>query len=135
MISASYLSGLADLESLEFDDLGDCGDLIARVLDLAGVTLSPAARCGVPLDGAVDVIRAEGFVEVPHGELLLPFDMVLFRLEDLHGEPFPHAGILIEPPRFLHALRSEGVRVSSLDRAYWRHRVTGYWRHPEVERG
>ena len=144
-----------DMVGTRFSELMDCGELIAMVLDRAGVHLSEAARSGVPLDGAVDAIRAEGFIPIPDGHPTCQFDLLLFRMEGLGStvisnhptnkagvtitakiRQYPHAGVVIGPgARFIHALRSEGVRTSSLDRAYWRHRLESRWRHEELLRG
>lgn len=58
---------------------------------------------------------------------LAPGDLVFFKT----GVRQRHVGIYVEDNMFLHASRSSGVRLSSLDNRYWRQR---YWkaRRPAV---
>lgn len=60
---------------------------------------------------------------------LAPGDLVFFKT----GVRQRHVGIYVEDNMFLHASRSSGVRLSSLDGGYWRQR---YWkaRRPAVVR-
>lgn len=52
---------------------------------------------------------------------LAPGDLVFFKTGVLQR----HVGIYVEDGMFLHASRSSGVRLSSLESSYWRNR---YWK-------
>jgi cell wall-associated NlpC family hydrolase len=54
-------------------------------------------------------------------QALAPGDLVFFKTGLLQR----HVGIYVEDGMFLHASRSKGVRLSSLDNGYWRNR---YWK-------
>lgn len=51
---------------------------------------------------------------------LQPGDLVFFHIASTKKNR--HVGIYLSDQRFLHASSSEGVRVSSLDRSYWKDR-------------
>jgi len=72
--------------------------------------------------------RQQGVIgrSVKRGDLE-PGDLVFFKT----GVRQRHVGIYVEDDLFLHASRSSGVRLSSLDSRYWRQR---YWkaRRPAV---
>lgn len=59
---------------------------------------------------------------------LAPGDLVFFKT----GLRQRHVGIYVEDGMFLHASRSNGVRLSSLDSDYWRSRYWKARRLPEV---
>jgi cell wall-associated NlpC family hydrolase len=121
-----------DLLGRRFASFTDCGEVAAEVLDRAGIHLSGRARSGVPLDSAIDAIISEGFTALEDGACLRDGDLLLFRVEDdvrqEGAHVWPHVGIVVDAPHFVHAMASGEVRVSSLDRAYWRHRLESCWR-------
>ncbi len=59
---------------------------------------------------------------------LAPGDLVFFKTGLLQR----HVGIYVEDGMFLHASRSNGVQLSSLDSDYWRNRYWKARRLPEV---
>ena len=56
-----------------------------------------------------------------HRRALVPGDLVFFKT----GMFQKHVGIYVEDGLFMHASKSGGVQISSLDRKYWRKR---YWK-------
>jgi NlpC/P60 family putative phage cell wall peptidase len=59
-----------------------------------------------------------------------PGDVVLFRWKQ--GLPAKHAGVLIEPSRFVHAHQGAAVSAAAYSR-WWRERAAYAFRFPSVE--
>lgn len=57
------------------------------------------------------------------------FDVALFRV----GRLF-HAGVIFSPrdQRFLHVCKDISVTPASCKGLEWRHRLAGFWRHPDA---
>lgn len=68
-----------------------------------------------------------GIGQAVQRQALAPGDLVFFKT----GVFQKHVGIYVEDGKFLHASRRSGVRLSSLEKEYWRER---YWkaRRPSV---
>lgn len=65
--------------------------------------------------------------EVPVGEER-PGDGMVLRLQ---GEPM-HVAIVVEPGRFIHIHRGVDTCLERYDRAAWKSRIVGFFRHREA---
>jgi len=90
-------------------DYFDCSGLIYFTYRQAGIS--------VPLTA-----EAQGRygAEIPRGEAL-PGDLVLFRIKS-----DDHIGIMVNGSDFVHASKSRGVAVDSLESTYWRRYLVGF---------
>ena len=73
--------------------------------------------------------EALGWTDCPLAEAQ-PGDVVLFRIQGM----VCHAGLAIEPPWFLHAVRGIGSALERWDAAIWSRRLSSVLRHPEMMR-
>jgi cell wall-associated NlpC family hydrolase len=90
-------------------DYFDCSGLIYFTYRQAGIS--------VPLTA-----EAQGRygAEIPRGEVQ-PGDLVLFKIKN-----DDHIGIMINGSDFVHASKSRGVAIDSLESTYWRRYVVGF---------
>jgi cell wall-associated NlpC family hydrolase len=90
-------------------DYFDCSGLIYFTYRQAGIS--------VPLTA-----EAQGRygAEIPRGEVQ-PGDLVLFKIRK-----DDHIGIMINSSDFVHASKSRGVAIDSLESTYWRRYVVGF---------
>ena len=64
------------------------------------------------------------FARLPENDPALAGDIALFQI----GRCVHHAGVLLDPRRFIHALEGPGVIISQLDDATWSKRLHGFYR-------
>jgi cell wall-associated NlpC family hydrolase len=90
------------------------------------------SREGIDCSGLVQVVyqealghdlprttRAQSRAGTSVSSALQPGDLVFFRVDTRKGR---HVGMYLSDGEFLHASASDGVRISSLDTAYWQER-------------
>ncbi len=90
-------------------DYFDCSGLVYFSYRQAGISVPKTAE-------------AQGLfgAEIPR-DYVQPGDLVLFKIK---GDD--HVGIMINRNEFVHASRSRGVCVDSLNSAYWRRYILGF---------
>jgi cell wall-associated NlpC family hydrolase len=87
--------------------------------DCSGLVYYTYKQSRVPMPITAEAQSGAGY-EVARGGVQ-PGDLVLFRIDtDLH------VGIMISGSEFVHASKSRGVTVDSVDSRYWRKRLIGY---------
>ncbi len=107
--SALELRGKPYRSGAKGPDAFDCSGLIYYVFKQYRILLPPPAESQGRAGYEVGRANAQ------------PGDIVFFRVEDGF-----HIGILINGSEFVHASRSRGVAVDSIDADYWRRRLVGY---------
>lgn len=110
----------------EWDDVEyDYGGLSKDGVDCSGfVYLTYQSHFGVTLPRTADRQSSVGLpVAQSH---LRPGDLVFFKI----GRRTKHVGIFVEGRQFIHASKSRGVMMSSLDHVYWSKK---YWKAKRVE--
>jgi len=90
-------------------DYFDCSGLVYYTYRQAGIS--------VPLTAET---QGRYGAEIPRGAAQ-PGDLVLFKIKK-----DDHIGIMINRSDFVHASRSKGVSVDSLNSAYWRKYIVGF---------
>jgi cell wall-associated NlpC family hydrolase len=121
------------LERLALDELVGlpCGE----PFDCAGIVLEVYRRAGRPIrapetESVLAELERAGFSFVEVGEPLRPLDVLVFARPSLDEADATthHLGVVLEPPRFLHAIVGGGVRTDSVERTLWRRSLLGGYR-------
>ena len=107
--SALGLQGRPYKNGARGPDAFDCSGLVYYVFRQHRILLPPPAESQSRAGREVNRYNA------------LPGDLVLFRID---GDF--HIGIVINRKEFVHASKSRGVAVDSVDADYWRKRLVGY---------
>ena len=107
--SALALQGKPYKNGAKGPDEFDCSGLVYYVFKQHRVSLLPPAEA-----------QGRAGREVGRDDML-PGDLVFFKIS---GDF--HVGILINRRDFVHASKSRGVAVDSVDADYWRKRLVGY---------
>ncbi len=90
-------------------DYFDCSGLIYFSYRQAGISVPPTAEA-----------QGRYGAEISRGETL-PGDLVLFKIRN-----DDHIGIIVNGSDFVHASKSRGVAIDSLESTYWRRYVIGF---------
>lgn len=90
-------------------DYFDCSGLIYYTYRQAGISLPLTAEA-----------QGKFGVEIPR-DTAQPGDLVLFKIKN-----DDHIGIMINRSDFVHASKSRGVTIDSLNSAYWRKYIVGF---------
>ena len=109
MQTALFLQGKPYRSGAKGPDSFDCSGLVYYAYE----------RSRVPVPVTAEAQSKAGYAVARDG--VQPGDLVLFKIDaDLH------IGIMISGSEFVHASKSRGVAVDSVDSRYWRKRLIGY---------
>ena len=90
-------------------DYFDCSGLVYYSYRRAGISVPPTADA-----------QGRFGAEIPHDNVR-PGDLVLFKIKN-----DDHIGIMVNNSDFIHASKSRGVAVDSINLPYWRRYLTGF---------
>ena len=91
------------------------GGLSKKGIDCSGFThLTYKSKLGIDIPRSTTSLSKVGFKIAKRN--LRPGDLVLFKT----GIHVRHVGMYLENGKFLHASKSKGVMISSLDNVYWK---------------
>ena len=109
VVSALALQGKPYRNGAKGPDAFDCSGLVYYVFKQHRVLLPPPAEAQGRAGHEID------------RDSMQPGDLVFFKIE---GDF--HVGIVISGDEFVHASKSRGVAIDSVDTTYWRKQLVGY---------
>ncbi len=87
--------------------------------DCSGLVFFTYSRYGVILPQTAELMSKVGYEVGP--DAILPGDLVFFSAKKEH-----HVGIMVNRKDFVHASKSKGVAVDTVDAPYWRKILTHF---------